>query len=933
MAPSDPEIASDLAAAYLERGDATTPGDLILALETARTAIDLDKRLPEARFNQALALERLFLTAGARQAWNDFLRLDPSSGWADEASVHLRQLAQADRGKLWQSEKPTFARAVDVRNETLARSMAGSFRQQVRLYGEVELLERWAEATSKDDSAEAQDILKHTRLIGDIYASLSGDWMLHDAVAAIDHAAGKRALRDALSSGHHLYARGLQLYEAYNNTEARAAFHEASLEFTRGGSPFRLWAEFFVAACDYQQSNYRRVIEVLTQLERNPRWYRYGNLAGRTMWLRGVILAITADPASALKSYLGALSYFKQTGEVESLTAVEGLLAEVFFLLGDDKEATSRLYRALEGTAGLSDLRRRHQIFHAAAEISLQAGDPRAALCFESETLYTALATGNAVQIALSFGDRAAIRSRLGQRHEAGRDLKAAREYAEHAHDETLAADILLSGAEVLGSESRDAGITELNAALPVVQKTRYNLRLAIFYLSRGRLQARAGRSKLAKADFLAGIGQLERVSKSLDFERRGGYLDRSFELFDEVIRLEVVTGLPPYSAAFQYLERARCDALAAWPTQYSRHIRALGLTDVARALPDREVLIEYAVLPDRLIAWVIERGRIRCRVLPISEDRLTRLVSAFRTATIAGGGDISTKSAALYKAVIAPLALPLSNSLLSFVPDKILHQVPFAALYNPETGRYLIEDYGIELAPSVSMHLALNGRRDGVHHSPQARTALVIGDPAFDPSLAPYHARLPWAKHEASEVATLYKHSDLLVGKEATKERFIVGLGVHSVVHLAAHAEINQQSPLLSRLLLAPSHGDSGVLFAQDLYGRRFLRTELVVLSGCGTASGPLSSTEGILSLAKPFLAGGVPAVIGSLWRIDDRIASALAIEFHRKFSATGDATRALASAQRVLLHSADAHLRDPSGWGAFEIIGMALSRQKGEG
>jgi Putative zinc-finger len=87
-------ILSDLSAAYLVRAARDgQPQDAAKALAAAERAIGLDPVLPEARFNRAAALEKLALRDAAIAAWQDYLRVDGSSGWADEARRHLKQLA------------------------------------------------------------------------------------------------------------------------------------------------------------------------------------------------------------------------------------------------------------------------------------------------------------------------------------------------------------------------------------------------------------------------------------------------------------------------------------------------------------------------------------------------------------------------------------------------------------------------------------------------------------------------------------------------------------------------------------------------------------------------------------------------------------------------------------------------------------------------
>jgi tetratricopeptide (TPR) repeat protein len=91
----NPRILSDLSAAYLVRAAQRTDNsrDLQLALASANRALEIDRLMPEALFNRALALQSLGQSADARTAWQSFLTVDDRSGWADEARVRLRILS------------------------------------------------------------------------------------------------------------------------------------------------------------------------------------------------------------------------------------------------------------------------------------------------------------------------------------------------------------------------------------------------------------------------------------------------------------------------------------------------------------------------------------------------------------------------------------------------------------------------------------------------------------------------------------------------------------------------------------------------------------------------------------------------------------------------------------------------------------------------
>jgi CHAT domain-containing protein len=96
-----------------------------------------------------------------------------------------------------------------------------------------------------------------------------------------------------------------------------------------------------------------------------------------------------------------------------------------------------------------------------------------------------------------------------------------------------------------------------------------------------------------------------------------------------------------------------------------------------------------------------------------------------------------------------------------------------------------------------------------------------------------------------------------------------------------------------------------------------------VLILAACSTGVGAVSRGEGVVSVARPFLAAGVPLVIASQWDVEDRATARLFLAFHERLSATHDAARALREAQLQMLRSNDSSLDAPASWGAFVALG----------
>jgi CHAT domain-containing protein len=142
-------------------------------------------------------------------------------------------------------------------------------------------------------------------------------------------------------------------------------------------------------------------------------------------------------------------------------------------------------------------------------------------------------------------------------------------------------------------------------------------------------------------------------------------------------------------------------------------------------------------------------------------------------------------------------------------------------------------------------------------------------------------------------------------------------------ILHFAAHAVVGREAPQLSHLVLTPDGHSTGAVFASEIAQWRLPRTKLVILSGCSTGDGKLSATEGTSSLARAFFAAGVPAVVSSLWAIDDNDTADFFIAFHRRLAQGHPPVAALRETQIEWLGDGRAPAHPVASWAAFQLFG----------
>jgi CHAT domain-containing protein/tetratricopeptide (TPR) repeat protein len=343
----------------------------------------------------------------------------------------------------------------------------------------------------------------------------------------------------------------------------------------------------------------------------------------------------------------------------------------------------------------------------------------------------------------------------------------------------------------------------------------------------------------------------------------------------------------------------------------------------IQKELPDSMTMVDYFVTRSGVHAWIIDRAAVDYVRLPIDETELRRLTcwaTQFnpredlldpRGVIVATGACDGFTADEAYAVLIAPLHAKIRHQRLVIVPHRELHYVPFAALHDAERDRYLIEDYTIVYAPSATVWRFL--RRD---QPPVSSRALVLGDPAGS------MGSLQGAAREAKMVATRLGTKPLL-GEDAC-ERLIHDLDPQvDLLHIAAHALYDGANPLFSFVALAPEGEEyDGNLEAQEILADVDLTgVNLVVVSACSTAAGKPSAGDEIVGLTRALLYAGTPAVLSTLWEIDDNASTALMDAFYECFVSGAPAADALREAQLSMLHSEV--FRSPRFWAAFSLHG----------
>ena len=919
--PGDPRLLSDLAAAYLARHrNASDPRSLIHALTAAERALALDPGLPEAGFNRALALERLHLTDGATAAWEVLVDVEPTSGWAEEARQRLARLrAIPSAEERWRLDHAELERAVAADDHEAVRSLVDRHRQSVRLWIDDELLPEWGAKTLRGEHRAAASIQATARSLAQVLAALSGDQLTADAVAAVARAAERE--RSRLASGHLAYGRARRLHEEQRYEEAGPLFRAAAAELEAAGSPFSAWARLYLAIHLYHEPSLPAAFVELSEANRSTETDRYPILAGHVSWMLALVHGSWGPLASALPHWQEARRRFAQTGETENRAAVDSSMGLVLSELGDYDRAWRHHLAALTARTALRKPRRIQNLFFDGVFSLRRSGDLLPALDFADELAIEAREAGNPVGLTIALRQRGELLADLGRLEDALETLDQAERHVLEIPDEGLRTvsrgELLIARGRMGCSLDPRAGVSDLTDAARFVERTQHAHLVIDVLRERARCHLARGDEEAAEEDLRSGLVELERQRALLrDPELRRRYLDQARGLLEDTVRLQVEGG--QVTASFATVERLRApelaEALAASSPDPGR---------ISESLPSGTAIVEFLVLDKEVIAWIVGARSAEVVRIPISRGDLTEQIESLRASL-----DRREPHQGLLDTVLWGRLLPYLADFTSLVlvPDGPLHSLPFAALRDP-AGRFAVERFSLVSAPSARVYTALMESADRYRGSRPA-SVLAVGNVPAAAAFQSDLPALPGSEREARSLAGFYPDATLLLGPAATPARFLAEVPRHDVVHVAAHGLEFPDAPELASLLLAPSANGpaDGLLAARDVRFSRSLRTRLVVLAACRSVGGSVSASEGPLSLARSFLAAGVPAVVGSLWDLDEFSSLEFFLRFHAAHAAGSDPLTAFRETQLALLHHSDPRLSSPRSWAGLVLLGGSV-------
>ena len=959
--PKNPTLLSDTGAAWLERAKIdpaeeketdNQSGKAMEALGHSLTylnrALEREEKLPLVRFNRALCFQYLRLPARAQSEWREYLAMDSTSPWADEARHHLEDLGQQQNVSPHTKDQVLndFLAAYDLRDQEKAWNLVSVTRDDLSGTSiSQQLLDKYIDASMKGDAGEASRQLQALTYVGELEVRKGGDHYNSDLASLCrSMSPGQRAI---LAEARNLMKTAYGMYEQSADVEDMIrVLEQAAKTFERAGDRVEVQHARFWIAYSSRSLDTASALDLLLDVAADCARLRYRWLLMRTTQAIASSKYNLREYSKAIEYSVQSLNLADQVGDQIGAFNALDFLTEVYRAINNSDQAMNSISRSqpLLDCCAFNPIKIwRHYGIVALAFHS--AGFPAIAIEYQREALQRALASGDPEMVAVSYVHLGLMLGKIGDYNEGLKNAALGYETAATRANEPPGRRQMAYASLQLGHLHREQGDCEnalKNYDQSIALYEGQKFLTHIYQAHKGRLLCyiKQKNESQASAELQTTLSLIDNNRSTIfEDENRNNFFDIEQSVYDLGIEYAYETQKDPRTA-FVYSEDSRARSLLnlmlngrskRGSGQESNQVfDPLPLADIQRKLPEGTQVVEYTVLENKTLIWVVNKHYdLQVKESGVSRTGLeARVTSYLRSISDPNSEqeDLKKQGRELFDLLIGPVAGLLDpQKQVTIIPDKVLNSLPFDSLVSTSSGNFLVQDYRLSYAPSSSV-LALASERIGaMDQSNEKERILAVGNPRFDQQRYNFLSDLKDAAGEARQIRDSYDHGRVLVGPMATKQNILLEMPKSDVVHLALHSIEEPRAEMHSRLVLTKEqNGSSDVLEAGEIYELSLPRTRLIVLSACQTAVGRYYGGEGTYSFARAFLVSGVPVIVASLWPVDSEATARLMISFHqiRKQQHVSTA-EALRRSQLAMIVGTDARFRHPYYWAAFSVFG----------
>jgi CHAT domain-containing protein len=949
--PNDARLHSDLGAAFMERGNNPPLGesdggmlaDFARGLEHLNRALALDRSLPDALFNRGLVHQWMNVPRQAEDDWRRYLALDPKSAWADEVRNNFKRAEERRQVSKTAAEALLeFLDAYRARSDERAWKIMSQSREMITgKMVPLQLARGIVQAHVDGKAVEADELRDALKYAGALERTHSSDPFV--AELANYYSKVGKTNRKPLADAHAEMSEGYRLCQASQYDDARTHFEHARSLFAGAGSgdEARL-TDYWIAYCIAQRDRLEESAALLNDLVSFCKLRSYRWLLSQALCQLANAYDLLGDHSRSIALDRQSLQIATSISDTYNQQKVLTQLALQYTELGRPDHALEYHQRTLSLAADASTSPRqdwRNFIYTAQTFYRLKQYD--AAASYESEALHLTLEELRDPALAhIAYTHLGMIVAGMQRYDEAVQLVNAGLDVARAVQNDSSSHKMMAYSLLQLGHIKRQAN--DCGAALQSYDEAirMYEgmeiAKLDGYDAHKGRLLCYVNRGDNAatEAELARVLDLFEKDREEIAEEQnRNSFFDAE-SVYDIAIGYAYARG--DQRRAFNYSEQSRARSLldllthgvksdaASGEVMMQATAAPLDATAVSAQLPAGIQVVQYAVLKDKLLIWFVSSTRFEVIERAVPAEQLNKLVLDYVALVSRNdeskSDEVRRRAEGLYDLLVAPVASLLDPAHeVCIVPDKALSHLPFVALVARATGHYLVQDFTVVFAPSASVFVHCSHTAKDRTQLPHEETLLSVGNPAFDRAVYWELPDLPAAEIEAKKVAQLYSGATALTGPNALKSTFMERLGRADVIHFAGHYVADERMPMRSRLLLAKDEA----LTAAEVFGKQLPQARLVVLSACETELERYDDGEGMIGIARTFLAAGAPLVVASQWPVDSDATADLMFRFHALRKLEGlSTTAALRRAQQEMLSGPGDH-RNPYYWAAFLPVG----------
>jgi CHAT domain-containing protein/tetratricopeptide (TPR) repeat protein len=379
-----------------------------------------------------------------------------------------------------------------------------------------------------------------------------------------------------------------------------------------------------------------------------------------------------------------------------------------------------------------------------------------------------------------------------------------------------------------------------------------------------------------------------------------------------------------------------------------------ISVADIQQRLEENTALLEYFVSDSSSFLFVVTKNNFKIHPIPVSKRELVQHSKRLRQALSNYPFILNNETAAFQKYTSeaswfyenwVKVGLPKQSTItnLTIITDNVLGHLPFEVFlttlpteqHNLDYTKlnYLIKEYSINY--NYSATLWKHNQDMLVAQNTGKILALAASYPPLDSNQVralrqPYTYQI--RKHLSpipkvkEEVAALERNfvGTFVQDQSANEQFFKQNATTYNIIHLAMHGILNTRTPILSSLAFSENYDstENNFLHTYEIADLD-LKAQLVTLSACETGYGKFEQGEGVLSLARSFMYAGVPALVVSLWQVNDQSTAILMPLFYTNIANGMSKDKALQQAKLTYLKNNTGVAAHPAFWSAFIQLG----------